>query len=631
MCPSRSRVRHRALKVAFAVSWASSVQLAGCLNNPTRADLADSASKAALQAEHEIEQLKRDAAIAASLETPTEAPGKVELAGGDVPDEPTSLQLAGGEDPSGPSSFFRNLLKKRPAKPSDEVDTAKEAKETDSSPAPAKKGGPQVRPGTAEKKSEAVPAQAASKTSAAQSSDLSADNWFKQEFSGEKSPSDTAAKDLATAAKSRPFPANQGVVSSKPVEAPQPANLSHQAPESSADATPARREQPADPAWAVKPQIPGQPATNATAAPAIAAPALTERPIRLRIKALLSEAHTCAIRGELHAAYRSALLAEQLASEHKIAFAPGDENPRDLAKDIAAKIWRSSNAGETAVAIGDGESRPETPGLELASDDSFPGGETFATWVSISPGQAGPALSVQEKRTSAAGNPDRLPEIRPGTKSRGESWQAAVTGGTSENALTTVPEPVPLVPQEVPALVETPKAPEARPQLPGSGGVEFAIAHTVQEDRASAPADPFAAKPTLQPAPFPPAFEVASEMPSGARVTANAERPLLMAPPAAVSVPAPPPALPSQLTWDDLASTAPATPSAEELATAPTSMLNWKIIWGLLGFVAAVASTLAGLFLTRSRNAVPQPAAAAAQPPREEMSESRPLPFKRVA
>ncbi len=58
-----------------------------------------------------------------------------------------------------------------------------------------------------------------------------------------------------------------------------------------------------------------------------------------RMTTLLAKAKTQQSRGELHSAYRTALLAQNIAEQHKLTIATSEVDPSVFASEIAAKIW----------------------------------------------------------------------------------------------------------------------------------------------------------------------------------------------------------------------------------------------------------------------------------------------------
>jgi len=79
-------------------------------------------------------------------------------------------------------------------------------------------------------------------------------------------------------------------------------------------------------------------------------------PHKLRVQALLSEAHSQEIRGELKAAYRSALLAQTIADQNGVEFAAGDEQPQQFVSAISKRLW-----GDQSVAESKPTPEPEQP------------------------------------------------------------------------------------------------------------------------------------------------------------------------------------------------------------------------------------------------------------------------------
>lgn len=78
-----------------------------------------------------------------------------------------------------------------------------------------------------------------------------------------------------------------------------------------------------------------------TRAPEIVIPP-EQVPSRLRMQQLVAAAIESETRGDLHAAYRSALLAQKIADEHHIAVDRLEPSPTALAETIAEKIWKTS-------------------------------------------------------------------------------------------------------------------------------------------------------------------------------------------------------------------------------------------------------------------------------------------------
>lgn len=79
-------------------------------------------------------------------------------------------------------------------------------------------------------------------------------------------------------------------------------------------------------------------------------------PHKLRVQALLSEAHSQEIRGELKAAYRSALLAQTIAEQNGVQFDAAEEQPQQFVGTISKRLW-----GGESVAAAKPEPKPEQP------------------------------------------------------------------------------------------------------------------------------------------------------------------------------------------------------------------------------------------------------------------------------
>jgi hypothetical protein len=110
---------------------------------------------------------------------------------------------------------------------------------------------------------------------------------------------------------------------------------------------------------------------------------------KMRVQALMSEARTHALRGELHAAYRSALLANQIVEQHGLEVDPA-KNPRELAQQFADRIWQvsdempepekagSDHSVQSEVAHSTHDKTPETDPIK--HDAIFSESTTFTRW-----------------------------------------------------------------------------------------------------------------------------------------------------------------------------------------------------------------------------------------------------------
>lgn len=649
MSPKSLRWKYRALRLVITVGCASSLQLTGCLNNPTRSDLASEAGKAALIAEEDISQQKIDEAakLAASESSPQR--GKVVLSGGETPDQAENskvVQTAGEVEETPPKKSFWSFLTPKPKKPAvkdpfaDQPELKAQAKAQAKPPAKGdpkadhKPETPQGAPGKARlaSSSAAVPDAKGSEKDA-----FSPENWFEKELANQPAPS------WAPVGENKIFTRQPGPFdkvspfdkandwADKPVAATQKPDEAPWNPQRSDAVKPAAREEADN--WTTADTFTGrQSVLSATpVGTADSMNSLAARQQKLRIQALMSEAHTCALRGELHAAYRCALLAEKVAEEGRVTFAPGEETPQEYARSLAAKLWRTSNASEESYlaasesvgrATAPAAARPEStvtnkgPQSNVVANSPFPNG-AFATWQPLKE-KAGDQQTVAgnasgltpahlEQSPSAASGltmaaaagkspllqqrpspvADVLPEIRPWPNERAIhnstppqqfSGSTAMSSPSPENSL------------------QLPEADgDSRPQNPSSNHkVQFAIAHEVQEEQSPALLDPFPSSGSAN-------LNDRSGSRAGPRqfaaATENHQRPVLLAPP----VPAErtsQAAAESTLTWEQLSRTH---KGEQKVKTAETGW-SWKTTWSILGLIAAGLCTAAGIRYSRRQS-----------------------------
>jgi hypothetical protein len=659
MRPIRSKSRQRALQVALAVSWASSVPLAGCLNSPMRPDIAESAGKAALHAEHEINQKKIDAAMASVPHEESQAAGGLVLAGGAVEPEKDAIEQVAATEETASKPAWWQFWKSKPK--SDDAQAAHEADESDSKTADSKSAVTASAKADLKKNSQAKTKAESEHTKPGvaklpgnrsgtdpEKDALSPESWFGKNFpvapvssshakpefddifktesasqaNPAQQPAATTAAKPADGASSRPFP-SVGAQNPFAADTHRDGTLSaNQSPTATTGTSPAAA--PASPA-----------ATGANSMEAV-----VERHQRLRVKALLSDAHTNVIRGEFHAAYRAALLAEQVADENHLTFTGNEENPKELARQIAAKIWRISNPAEQAHAAAaqtlkpaDGSANVPQTGTAVANKGASDAGakslssQSFATWTPI-PTDSKPAMSV----ASATPDEGQLPEIRPSKTSRepwndaNPAWQkSAPTPALAEKAATVSAAPQALPETPSPALSLEAAHPAQVPSA-AEGGVKFAIAQTVSSDETTSTATPQIAPAHDEESPFPPAFTRPGTIETLGSAASEENRPKLMVPPARPIAQAAPREVPSN--WDQLSAEADASAVKSENRPAASS-LRQRFAWGLLGLLAtgvctAIGVQVAGIDLSLRRRG-------GSTPPPEEPQEQHSLKIKRVA
>lgn len=641
------RARHpkwqrRALSVAVAVSWVSSTQLVGCLNNPTRTDLAAEAGRAVLKAGDE-EQGDRVAESKATTSKPL--PGNVVVAGGATPERsPSSIIRTGGEAPTQKSGFW-NFWSSKSEKSaiSDPFANAPVPKSPSEDQRDASSGSPQ---------------SGAAKVRMTSTASNSPEQWFEEEFRRTAALSSWEREAIANSTAAAIQSDDAGIKAGAKGVASSPSNESDRFPPSrslSRDESPSTtsvakvklddvvqetapwaQQQSAGASKVTLPategrQKPGpsfaaefpeatansqsEPSNNKelTAARSVQTPsaaAIQIRKEKLRIQALLSDAHTNQMRGELHAAYRSALLAEKIAKEHRIEFSTGEENPSELARTIAASIWRTSNSSEEAYQAATEatlmqEAAPSTAtkaneSAEPAKAKSPFDDHLFATWRPLPDNlDQRPAQIAESSAKSAASSDsvsrthsaalsqsppptlDILPEIRPSKSGKGVSQ--------------TSPAQELLPPREFDmTTTELPKQ-EARPlNLPEStgqaidSGVQFAIAQSVSEPAGTNVS-------ILAPEAIQDTNAISDDQSLAA--TFGQRRPMLMAPPVPMDMtlsnvePAP-------ISWEE------ADQTSRELSNASSrkadTSFQWRMTWAIIGLFGAVVTAVIGIRMSRS-------------------------------
>ncbi|WP_437193107.1 hypothetical protein [Planctomicrobium sp. SH527] len=361
---------------------------------------------------------------------------------------------------------------------------------------------------------------------------------------------------------------------------------------------------------------------------------VSQRQQRLRVRALMSQAHSSEIRGELHSAYRSALLAEKIATESRLAFSSEDENPSEFARMISARIFKSNpssqlanapqgtleNSGEIATkpapeamvftaATQVAQTQAPQPEKRVADQASSPFdspfNERFATWVAapttpavakkaessaMAPSPFGEVASTPTTTTSrfkatTIESSDALPEIRPGmpsgsgsrealTASAGDTWSAFPASAAT------------------PTLTQTSATPSGFDSkgmgVAASGmsdNVQFALGESTRSVNEPRPFQGFGDSTQSRMLPDQ----------GMASATIGRHRPMLEAPP----VPAPPLEFvqnQSSLQFDDPL----AESSVEELEPAKTA--SNRTLWIVVGLLGAGVATVFGLKKSRERD-----------------------------
>lgn len=622
MRPKKSELRLRAAGWSIAVGCAAGLTLTGCMNNPTRglsASLSKDAAQAALAAEEKSTREGKDAALAQQDEKPAVAPEAKDA---------TDVKLAGAEAPS------RDAKKKVvQAKSVVEDPFAELAAAVDAAEKPAALA---AKPAAEVKKPKSeVAASPVKPRSENKAPDFDVEAWLNHEMPPSRQAlADAIDHPLANAgahAKPSPFPEK------KPAAAPVAASDN---PFAENAATPPQQKPAAEPEWAgarvAAPPVreprekltlqepmtangPGQPAAARPVHPLAEHEEDSSRQSRQRIKALLSDAHTQEIRGELKAAYRSAIIASRLANEQNLTFGPGQEHPREYAEALASRIYQLDQAGAAA--------RPRSP----VETDEFVQAQSQPKAFNLQRIEEAPhPASLQP---AAQPEPVSLPQIRPAARldtigvwlSKPEIEIAAVAPTALPDSDWDPRPAAPAAPRVEPPKVLT--ADRLNSHVDDQGGVEFAIAHTVTNgDPAAAPRGAQAPVAMGLAAP-----RLADPMQSN---SVSASRGPLLVPPSDLQ-PSGPTAR-ADVAWADVAQPELLNPADRPAAVRNRAGSRGRWLWGLAGLLAAAGSTVMGLRMTRDEEG---PVAAAAEsapaPTATETSQAvepaRPLKIKRAA
>lgn len=363
---------------------------------------------------------------------------------------------------------------------------------------------------------------------------------------------------------------------------------------------------------------------------------------RQRVQALMAEAQAHQIRGEMHAAYRSALLAERVAEEAKVTFAQGEQSPRELAKEISDRIWNAPH----------GTSRKETqkpveplPTISPMASHAFASVDSFAQWRSVSPAQANsPAVLPNSVAPPASAENAELPQIRAASGASDSNRSSAVAGAQVHPQRTETAHAL-TAPLQFPEVSGKQIQPDGRGGASGNvtdPSVEFAIARSSTETSDIVIPGESGRAPVTQPAPFP--VDISGLIDSRSRnvVQADKERPVLLAPggiPGGTQ-PAPSPVAPAAFriptgespSWEAIKETFSADDPTHEGAPAVSGSSGLK--WGVVGVIAAILATLVGVKMSQSSTQTAPPTDAA--PPEaetmvKEEEERHPLRIKRAA
>lgn len=344
---------------------------------------------------------------------------------------------------------------------------------------------------------------------------------------------------------------------------------------------------------------------------------------QLRVQALISQAHSHYRRGELHAAYRSAVLARELAKSRNVTLDDGAEAPAQLVAKIAEELWGTPSEKDAVPVVRAAQSKqPTAPEKEPKQEKPAPAsvnaafpGEGFAQWRALPEIRPAGHASESEGEAKAKVAPTEIPDLREGDAQDAAEEPKSADEAPAEPADNETAMGAPRLGEAPPwaasgttagqaQVKEAPKHELTMATLPRQSGISHAVAENQQASRPALLAP--ATGPAL-PAPFPAPTSESTPKPL---TVASAESPAPVETSSTRQLTAPlPPAEPvfdggpvldelqdAELPLLAEPSLPPSTPSRAEESETDRSSLRW----GLAGFAAAVVSTVVGLRLRRA-------------------------------
>ncbi|MCA9000175.1 MAG: hypothetical protein KDA80_24470, partial [Planctomycetaceae bacterium] len=299
-----SRIRRNTIGVAVAVTCASGLPLAGCLKSSSRSfstGLGGNAGRAAIEAERDIEEQKRQDALIAKQETSSD----------------TNARILGPHE--------RNIGTAAQSEDIGFASTAQVARKPESD---AGNSGIQQVTGTETSQTENTVWESLVQEHLAQRPpEKKTQSEFENPFANWGTPPTNEPRSGVASPSQWP---------EDPWAEPQSRNLAFSSEVASDDLSAPTPEWARETQHVTSRQTDGKRSESRTIQP--------KRSVeRLRVQALLSDAHSQKIRGELHSAYRSALLAERIAQQNGMEFpTEEEEDPAEFARELANQIWKSS-------------------------------------------------------------------------------------------------------------------------------------------------------------------------------------------------------------------------------------------------------------------------------------------------
>ncbi|WP_437185819.1 hypothetical protein SH668x_002938 [Planctomicrobium sp. SH668] len=657
------------MKIALAVGCATGIQFSGCVNN---ADRSDTASASEVAAEQASEQLSHTVSLQLPSDTASQRPmGSLEevvFAESEFDDDDVGIILTAGEAAAKSKSSFWNLFGKKT--PKSEINDPFAELSNENSDVAKKGRAAQLgfndfeKAATPTQKPEWVAQQEPAPVQHSRDEEFNPDRWFEKE--AKRTENQTAVAEVK-----QPVPESeivfkesaqtqQGVWTEVPGErATQQVKAESVAPK--VDTTPKWAEEDTTSSRRLKSsQVnPSTAALIAAKESAIAekagtsAPPTTARPDdliihrqqKLKVQALMSEAQTSKLRGELHAAYRSALLADKVSQQYQLKYNADEVVPAEFAEEIAAKLYPQADVPAQAQAKSNemhlkglpathltpafSTEKPIESHEQIAVDNTVFPEIPSATWkaLPVEPsGKTEGALARNERMSNSHSasqqndlwSAERLPEIRPTPSPRARAQPLVQPSGVKEESETQQKSPQQTVsvgssaPMSDSVVIQTTPASELnvrnQPTTVSSKldeRVQFAIGHTVTEETSQPVlvSLPDAEKDEMAFLGLPAPEMERSEFPALAEIPSSKSRPALMAPP----VPEDHQSLTTSsaqqapITWNDLVTK----PNQTETANLDQDFF-WRLTWVMLGLLGAAVATVIGLKVSRKKQELEQ-------------------------
>ncbi len=167
-----------------------------------------------------------------------------------------------------------------------------------------------------------------------------------------------------------------------------------------------------------------------------------------RMKSLILQAKNQHARGELHAAYRSALLAQNIVTKNDLKLGPNDANPTTIAQEIAAMIW-GTNKQEESKFESETESdlpviQPKLHRKQAKHNQTFTTSPAYLNWQAFPEEETeeNPVVLTQGESSEGKVVPAHYDET-PGETSKIELVQDAEKDDAEQAASPVIPRPMP--------------------------------------------------------------------------------------------------------------------------------------------------------------------------------------------